>query len=111
MNCERCSAIVGSEFTQLAAVSAPQVSHSDRMAMDCWMTIAGDDRWSICQRLQALGCDCICVMGEPLQLRVRSPQDLIQAWMVLRHRSLDFSDRRSSLVANLEACWRLSSLH
>jgi hypothetical protein len=66
--------------------------------------IVGHDRWVIYHRLQSLAIDCNCGVGEPLTVQIRSPQDLIQCWSVMRH---GVGGDRLAQAAALETCWRL----
>jgi hypothetical protein len=72
-----------------------------------WFTIESADRWAIYHRLQDLAIDCHCHMGQPLQVRIDSPQDLIQCWSVTRHATFQPGDRLA-LAARLEICWKLA---
>ncbi len=72
-----------------------------------WIPITSIDRWAIYHRLQELAIDCHCQMGQPLQVRIDSPQDLIQCWSVMRHAALAPGDRLV-LAAQLETCWQLA---
>jgi hypothetical protein len=112
MNCEENLVLVGSCIEPLTVLPEPHGLEAMGLESvglaDWWIEIAGDDRWTVYQRLQSLGCRCTCAIGEPLRLQVRSPQDLVQAWMVLRHQSLGCADRRQALLATLETCWQLA---
>jgi hypothetical protein len=72
-----------------------------------WIEISGDARWATYHRLQELAIDCHCHMGQPLQVRIDSPQDLVQCWSVMRHAAMRSGDRLD-LAAQLETCWKLT---
>ncbi len=78
-----------------------------RPGQDWWIELAGDERWTIYQRLQDLAIDCHCQIGAPLQVRIDSPQDLVQCWSVIRHAAMQSGDRLV-LAAQLENCWKLA---
>lgn len=71
-----------------------------------WWPIVGFDRWLVYARLQELDVDCRCQAGQPLQVRIESPQDLVSCWSVMRHVASSVGDRQA-LIAMLEHCLHL----
>ncbi len=71
-----------------------------------WITVDGHDRWMIYHRLQSLGITCHCQIGAPLKVQIKSPQDLVQYWSVVRHAVFRRGDR-ATLATVLKNCLTL----
>ena len=66
-----------------------------------WWAVEGIDRWTMYARLQELDVTCRCQAGEPLRVRIDSPQDLLHCWSVMRHAAFDLGHRQV-LIEELE---------
>mgnify|MGYP006156418269 CR=1 FL=1 len=61
------------------------------------------ERWQLYHRLQALDIEDKCSLHKLLQVRIDSPAQLLQLWIVLRQ----VEAYRGSLIGWLETCWQV----